>query len=392
MERDSDGLCSRLTAGLDINSPEFGVSYPKFLGIDAELSLTEGRTLSDAEIATQQVVVDGMVREALFHIFGQETLENHLDIMPILRVGLASHLIHRDSYDGLLKEGHPESGKLLPDDSPLRSTPLFTNPIMNQLKKWVHIAMPWEDNYEKYFHKTTGIPPHVVLMAYIKGLQADMRGVVQAVQNVPSEVERLLERRQMAGPLSLESIVNAVENGAVMTGMAANVSTLMQLLLTEGGQLRIDGSRNISGQRHAHNMRLVSQYRHADGEYRRVPHTWKFPSLPLQNMYIYWHCGDEEGNIPPMKMFETRDVKFLQRGSKKLSEIRCVMKFLDTAATSAGSAPRQHMSHMEANACYKSSQPALCQVIPNDTPTGRKREKYRKLVVGTVYKYISKKN
>jgi len=256
-------------------------------------------------------------------IFGQETLENHLDIMPILRVGLASHLIHRDSYDGLLKEGHPESGKLLPDDSPLRSTPLFTNPIMNQLKKWVHIAMPWEDNYEKYFHKTTGIPPHVVLMAYIKGLQADMRGVVQAVQNVPSEVERLLERRQMAGPLSLESIVNAVENGAVMTGMAANVSTLMQLLLTEGGQLRIDGSRNISGQRHAHNMRLVSQYRHADGEYRRVPHTWKFPSLPLQNMYIYWHCGDEEGNIPPMKMFETRDVKFLQRGSKKLRNSLC---------------------------------------------------------------------
>jgi hypothetical protein len=185
-------------------------------------------------------------------------------------------------------------------------------------------------------------------MAYIKGMQADITGLTTAVQNVPSEIERLLERRQMAGPLSLESIVNAVQNGPVMTGMAADVARLAQLL-ADDGQLRIDGSRNASARR-AHNMRLIAEYRHADGEYRHVPHTWKFPSLHLQNMYIYWHCGDEEGNIPPMKKFETRNVSFLGRGRKKLSEIRCVMKFLDTAATSAGLAPREHMTHMEANA------------------------------------------
>lgn len=391
LERDSDGLCSRLTAGLNINSPEFGVSFPKFLGIDTELSLREGRTLSDAEIATQQVVVDGLVRTALCHIFGEETLENHRDIMPILRVGLASHLIHRDSYDELLEEGKPESGKLLPDDSPLRCTPLFTNPIMNQLKKWVHIAMPWEDHYEKYFQKATGIPPHVVLMAYIKGMQADISGLTNAVQNIPSELDRLLERRQMAGPLSLESIVDAVQNGPVMTGMARDVARLTEML-TDGGQLRTDGSRNTSNQRAAHNMRLVTQYRHADGEYRRVPRTWTFPSLHLQNMYTYWHCGDEESDIPPMKMLETKDVKFLNRGRKKLSEIRCVMKFLDNAAASAGLAPRERMTNMEAIACYRSSQPALCDVIPDETPTGRKREKYRMLEVGTVYKFITKKN
>ena len=176
-----------------------------------------------------------------------------------------------------------------------------------------------------------------------------------------------------------------------MTGMARDVARLTEML-TDGGQLRTDGSRNTSNQRAAHNMRLVTQYRHADGEYRRVPRTWKFPSLHLQNMYTYWHCGDEEGDIPPMKMLETKDVKFLNRGRKKLSEIRCVMKFLDNAAASAGLAPRERMTNMEAIACYKSSQPALCDVIPDETPTGRKREKYRMLEVGTVYKFITKKS
>ena len=103
-------------------------------------------------------------------------------------------------------------------------------------------------------------------MAYIKGMQADITGLTTAVQNVPSEIERLLERRQMAGPLSLESIVNAVQNGPVMTGMAADVARLAQLL-ADDGQLRIDGSRNASARR-AHNMRLIAEDRHADGEYR----------------------------------------------------------------------------------------------------------------------------
>lgn len=193
----------------------------------------------------------------------------------------------------------------------------------------------------------------------------------------------------MAGPLSLEAIVNAVQNGLVMTAMAADIAGLRQSLATDGQLRTRDGSRNASTLRP---MRLAgADYTHEDGVDRRVPHTWTFPSLPLQNMYVYWHCGDEAGHIPPMKWFEASDVNFLKRGLKKLSEIRRVMQFLDTSATSAGVPPKEHMTHMEANACYMSSQAALKQVIPDNTPTGRTREKCRKLMVGTVYKYVSKR-
>ena len=44
------------------------------------------------------------------------------------------------------------------------------------------------------------------------------------VRRHPQYVRRNLERRQMAGPLSLESIVDAVQTGPVMTGMAADIA------------------------------------------------------------------------------------------------------------------------------------------------------------------------
>eukprot|EP00586_Coscinodiscus_wailesii_P023886 CAMPEP_0172504834 /NCGR_PEP_ID=MMETSP1066-20121228/181697_1 /TAXON_ID=671091 /ORGANISM="Coscinodiscus wailesii, Strain CCMP2513" /LENGTH=60 /DNA_ID=CAMNT_0013281193 /DNA_START=62 /DNA_END=241 /DNA_ORIENTATION=+ len=60
--------------------------------------------------------------------------------------------------------------------------------------------MPWEYGYKKYFQKLTGIPAHVVIMAYIKGMQDNISGLSKAVENVPLDLERLLEKRQMAGP------------------------------------------------------------------------------------------------------------------------------------------------------------------------------------------------
>lgn len=77
-------------------------------------------------------------------------------------------------------------------------------------------------------------------MAYIKGMQADITGLTTAVQNVPSEIERLLERRQMAGPLSLESIVNAVQNEQMLLGWR-NCSLMMDnfVLMVAGMHLLV---------------------------------------------------------------------------------------------------------------------------------------------------------
>jgi hypothetical protein len=59
----------------------------------------------------------------------------------------------------------------------------------------------------------TGLPPHVILYAYIKSLDVK-------IEDMPKKIEELLDRRQMAGPLSLDQIARAVENGSRITAMA----------------------------------------------------------------------------------------------------------------------------------------------------------------------------
>ena len=101
--------------------------------------------------------VDREIDNVLESIFGMENLQANPTIRKLLRIGLASHLIHWDCYDAPVfpTDEHP----ILPTNSPLRCTPLFTNPLVNNLKEHVHIAMPWESHY-KYFKPASGLPPH----------------------------------------------------------------------------------------------------------------------------------------------------------------------------------------------------------------------------------------
>ena len=82
--------------------------------------------------------------------------------------------------------------------------------------------MPWERHY-KYFKPASGIPPHVVLYAYIKSLEVQ-------VQDIPNQLERLLDRRQMTGPLSLDQIAIAVGNGPRISGMANDIVSLVRMV------------------------------------------------------------------------------------------------------------------------------------------------------------------
>jgi hypothetical protein len=135
-----------------------------------------------------------------------------------------------------------------------------------------------------------------------------------------------------------------------------------------------------------HNMRVFKQYNHS-GKYRRVPSTWEFPTLPLQNMYVYWHCGDEEKGIPPLKYLEHSDIDFISRGKKALSEIKSVMQFIDKQAISAGITPKDLMTQIEANSCYHHTEAGNKQLVPTQTPQGRPRD-FRKLKVSYVVKFV----
>ena len=107
-------------------------------------------------------------------------------------------------------------------------------------------------------------------------------------------------------------------------------------------------------------------------------------------MYLYWHRGDEEKNIPPMKFFEKKDVDFLcKRARSNLTECRKVIAVIDRAAKSRGEEPKQLMTHLEANACYAAGEPAILAIVPTTTKCNRTRV-VALLAWGTIVKHMWK--
>ena len=126
-----------------------------------------------------------------------------------------------------------------------------------------------------------------------------MRGMHEDILAIPSKIEEMLQQRQMAGPLSLAQITERIENGPNMKAMQEDLAFLKNHLLNgnTGISAAVGGGVSLTNRpTPRHNMRLFKQYNHS-GKYRRVPSTWKFPTLPLQNMYVYWHCGDDKRGV-----------------------------------------------------------------------------------------------
>lgn len=308
-----------------------------------------------------------------------DTLDTYLSFVPILRVGLASHLIHYDCYDRPIDATRPEAGKLIPDQSHLRLTTLFTNPMITELKEYVSIAMPWQNHY-RFFKPATGIPPHVMIYAYL-------RQVREEVNNIPNRLEEILDNRQMIGGLSMNQITDSVVNSPMMQAMARDVSKIMRWVNAGGNAVATTGvanDRRVPRQ----NMRLQREYKHGDGRYRRVPSNWRFPSLGLQNLYVYWHCGDESNNIPPMKYLDNHDVSFLgKRARSTLSEHKKIMAIIDNAARQKGHEVSDNMTQVEVQTCYRAGESTFTSLIPTNTPKDRNR-KVATLKLSTLVKLL----
>ena len=133
------------------------------------------------------------------------------------------------------------------------------------------------------------------------------------------------------------------------------------------------------------------QFEHDDGEYRRVPSDWKFPRLPLQPMYTYWHCGDVEKDYPPIKFLERKDIAHIsKRAHISLCEIRRVMTLIDNRAKSKGMQVRSIMTPEEANSLFASGEDAIREIVSSVNNSGRKK-KLARLKHSTVVNYLLKK-
>ena len=89
----------------------------QYIPIDLEKSVTDG--VPDGEYNAKKADVDQQVTEALESLFCKEHLDNFKTIKRFLVIGLASHHTHLDAIE-----------KLIPANSKLRHTPLFTSNVI----------------------------------------------------------------------------------------------------------------------------------------------------------------------------------------------------------------------------------------------------------------------
>mmetsp|Transcript_24517 Transcript_24517/g.55528 ORF Transcript_24517/g.55528 Transcript_24517/m.55528 type:complete len:254 (-) Transcript_24517:29-790(-) len=243
--------------------------------------------------------------------------------------------------------------------------------------------MPWDGN-RRYFKEASGLPPHVIMFAYQKQL-------MESVEAIPQRIEQILDRRQMMSNMSVEDIAELIARGPRFQGIANDIRAVRESVaaLAANG-VRQGRTGQTANAAPAQNFRLLRQYRHAsDGKERRVPPNWKFPNLSLQLTYQYWHCGNENEHLPPMKYLSNSDVNFLgKRAGTTLSEIRRVMEMIDERVRSQSLAVGGTLAQV--NTAYNVGESAILDALDDDTPSGRPRNVCR-MKVSTVVREIQRK-
>ncbi|KAL7532810.1 hypothetical protein ACHAXR_004861 [Thalassiosira sp. AJA248-18] len=115
---------------------------------------------------------------------------------------------------------------------------------------------------------------------------------------------------------------------------------------------------------------------HEDGVRRRVPSTWKFPRLNLENMYVLYHCRhhweNKELNISPMKLFNPTDMVNNPKDKTHLSQLKRICSIIDQECLQKGIMINGLMTAAQARRCVYIGYPALN--IPTTTASGKTRD------------------
>ena len=186
--------------------------------------------------------------------------------------------------------------------------------------------MPWEGKY-RYFKQPSGISPHTLLLGHIRGLKASFEAM-------PAKIETMMDKSGSCGESLIDQIVRAVGEASQHSAMSNYIISIKQMIEDMDVARETAGNRQHQTQRGSvKHMRLLGEFKHGNDDYRRVPSTWKFPSLSLQPMHTYWHCGNNSETLSPMKFLEPQDLVHMGTSAlETLSKIGGGMAIIDNSA------------------------------------------------------------
>ena len=277
--------------------------------------------------------------------------------------------------------------RTLDEQNKLRASPVFMELADCEIKDYAVVRYPWE--LTPYSPKPTGIPPHVMLLNKLEGMEKQfstypeliMNGFRQEMKELRQSIKEELDNRNMGGPeytareimkelmAETKEMISEVANDLRKEMLDSresstpsthdedddNVSTGFED--SRSGDEVHDGiSANQSPARqNGSQKRKKSLHTSPSRKKRKVavlnlescfhpgtktgfvlpPPDYKFPSLTLSTLISSWYCGDLPRNVPPYRMLRGKDLPAIKRATQQLCMMKKLMFHVERAANIA---------------------------------------------------------
>ncbi|KAL7538978.1 hypothetical protein ACHAWF_006258 [Thalassiosira exigua] len=259
--------------------------------------------------------------------------------------------------------------EMLHNACPLRNAAVFRD-IPEDIVKLAQVRYSWDSTEDT--PKLTGIPPHVVQLAKLEGLERKLatvkddiishmksemesRGfsstqfktseITDAIADIADKVvKELLDRtdicKRAAADATTEAIMHQDRPIAFVLNNEDDDWCDAQMAIAEVS----DCERSKTEERRqaercmAHaavtdsvkKRQLKVGYHH--GTLNPLPRDWKFSSTTSLQLVQNWFIGDLKRNIPPLSTLDSKNVEYLKQGNHTRGKMVCFMKVIEAEA------------------------------------------------------------
>ncbi|KAE8902325.1 hypothetical protein PF003_g14132 [Phytophthora fragariae] len=261
---------------------------------------------------------------------------------------LASQVYHSSFLRGTLSPKHH-----------LLETPIFQDDnLLSLLSTRVKIG----DGCAEERLRPTSVPPHVAILCEMKwlkdGLLETLSKIEEARAGTVQDIMAELEKRAIgAGTVTYDGLHDAIRRCLQETGVADLVEKLTTTSAPDTNSTEEE--------------RESQPCHYWGGKFRRVPTEFDIPDCSVRHVWLLWLCGNKAKQVPPLRLLDGHDMPS-RKLQKRLSQLRYVMRKIESCATSKGLLQRT-LTIEEATQVFLDCADSVA--VPDTTEQSRKRRR-----------------
>ena len=218
---------------------------------------------------------------------------------------------------------HKEKILALPSNHAARSIVLYKEEEMrNELAPHVRTLTAWDNDLAA---KLTGIPPHIKSIVDIAGIKQEQSKIVEQVfKKVMDGLTGYFDEKEIGGGNLTEGRIKSMISSSLEGPMKALGEQINKMGIGTTTTATTNGTTNATttttGTNNPPKQTLTPHFH--GGKYNKLPKDFQFPKAGVADVWLRWNVGDSERQIPPLRMLNSTDYKFLDKVPKTTAEKR----------------------------------------------------------------------